>query len=61
MYAEFMGAIYAVEHAWNVGFTKLWMECDSDLVCQAFSSPWMVPSMIRGRWRKCFKICNDRV
>lgn len=50
MYVEFMEVIYAKEHAWNTGLTKHRMECDSALVCQALSSPSMVPWMLRGRW-----------
>jgi len=38
MYAEFIGAIYTIEHAWNARLTKLWMECDSVWFAKHFHS-----------------------
>jgi len=39
------------------GYRHLWLECDSTLVCQAFSSPQSVLWVLRGRWIKCLKSC----
>jgi len=36
-FAEFMGVIHAIEYARGARFRRLWLECDSNLVCQAFS------------------------
>jgi len=32
----------AIEHAQRAGFRKLWLESDSTLICQAFSSAEVV-------------------
>ena len=36
--AEFYGVIYALEEAQKLGHTNVWLECDSTLVCAAFST-----------------------
>jgi len=36
--AEFYGVIYALEEAQNMGLTSVWLECDSSLVCAAFTA-----------------------
>lgn len=44
LFKEFTNAIYAeitrltVEYAWNAKFRKLWVECDSTLICLVFAS-----------------------
>jgi len=36
IYDEFIGNIYALEHAWNESFHKLWLGSDYSLVCHVF-------------------------
>jgi len=54
-----MGAILGIELAWSKGFRRIWLECDSSLLYQAFSSFNLIPWSLRGRWRKCIKICKE--
>ena len=54
-----MGAILAIEPAWSKGFRRIWLECDSSLLCQAFSLFNLIPWSLRGRWRKCIKIYKE--
>ena len=58
-YVETMGAILAIELAWSKDFRLIWLECDSSMLCQAFSSFNLIPWSLRGRWRKCIKICKE--
>ena len=41
--AEFYGVIYALEEAQKLGLTNVWLECDSVLVCAAFTVRKNVP------------------
>jgi len=59
LYAEIMGVILVIELAWSKGFRCIWLECDSSLLCQVFSSFNLIPWSLRGRWRKCIKICKE--
>jgi len=59
LYAKVMGVILAIELAWSKGFKCIWLECDSSMLCQAFSSFNLIPWSLRGRWRKCIKICKE--
>jgi len=36
--AKFYGVIYALEKAQKLGLTNVWLECDSALVCVAFTA-----------------------
>jgi len=45
--AEFYGVIYALEEAQKLGLTNVWLECDSILVCVAFTARTNVPLMLR--------------
>jgi len=47
--AEFYGVIYALEEAQKLGLTNVWLECDSALVCAAFTARTNVPWMLRNR------------
>jgi len=58
LYVEVMRAIFAIELAWNKGFRHIWLEYDSSLLCQAFSSFNLILWSLRGRRRKCIKICK---
>jgi len=35
---EFYGVIHAMEEAQKMGLTSVWLECDSVLVCDAFTA-----------------------
>jgi len=59
LYAEVTGAILAIELAWSKGFRRIWLACDSSLLCQSFSSFNLIPWSLRGRWRKYIKICKE--
>jgi len=41
--AELFAAILTFEHAHLVGWSKLWLECDSTLVLDAFKISNLVP------------------
>ena len=47
--AEFYGVIYALEEAQKLGLTNVWLECDSALVCDAFTARTNVPWMLHNR------------
>jgi len=49
----------AIELAWRKGFRHIWLECDSSILCQAFSLFNLIPWFLKGRWRKCIKICKE--
>jgi len=49
MVAEFYGVIYAMEEAQKMGLTNVWLECDSTLVCVAFTARTNVPWMLHNR------------
>lgn len=57
-YAELMAAMIAIELAWDKGWRKLWLECDSTMVLKALSSFTLVPWKIRNRWLKCLSPCK---
>jgi len=59
LYAEVMGVILAIELAWSKCFKRICLECDSSLLCQAFSLFNIIPWSLRERWRKCIKICKE--
>jgi len=50
--AEFYKVIYALEEAQKLGLTNVWLECDSVLVCAAFTARTNVPWM----FHECFVI-----
>jgi len=43
LYVEVMCVISVVEYARLKDFKKLWLECDSFLLYQAFGSAYMIP------------------
>jgi len=59
IYTKVIEDILAIELAWSKGFRHIWLECDSSLLCQAFSSFNLIPWSLRGRWRKYIKICKE--
>jgi len=46
---EFYGVIHAMEEAQKMGLASVWLECDSALVCGAFTARTNVPWMLRNR------------
>ncbi|KAH1215929.1 hypothetical protein GmHk_13G036971 [Glycine max] len=49
--ANFVGGLY--------GWTKLWIECDSKLVVEAYKNANMVPWSIRNRWKNCLLLSKS--
>jgi len=47
--AEFYEVIHAMKEAQKMGLTNVWLECDSALVCVAFTARTNVPWMLRNR------------
>lgn len=53
LHAELEAAMIAIEVAFQRGWMRLWLECDSQLVVQAFNSEGIVPWKLRNRWKNC--------
>ena len=51
--AKFNGFIRAIEEAQKMGLTSLWLQCDSSLVCVAFTARTNVLCMFHNRWNTC--------
>jgi len=49
MVAEFYGTLYAMEEAQMMGLTNICLECDSTLVCVAFTARTNVSWLLRNR------------
>jgi len=49
IFVEFYGVIHAMEEAQKMRLTNVWLECDFDLVCVAFTTKTNVPWMFRNR------------
>jgi len=47
--AEFYGVIHIMEETQKMRFTNVWLECDSALVCGAFTARKNVLWMLRNR------------
>ena len=58
MVVEFYGAIHALEEAQKVVLTNVWLECDSALVCVAFTAKTNVLWMLHNRWNTCLNYCE---
>ena len=56
--AEFFGVLHAMEEAQKMGLTNVWLECDSVLVCAAFTARTNVPWMLRNRWNTSLNFCR---
>lgn len=50
--AEISAAMFAITEARDRGWRRLWLECDSMLVVQAFTCPELVPWRLRTEWIK---------
>lgn len=53
LHAELMGAMIPIEVAYKKGWHNFWLECDSKLVIQAFSSIDIVSWKLKNRWNNC--------
>jgi len=49
LFAEVIAAILSMEFAFSKGWSKVWLECDTVLVVQAFSKTFLVSHSIRNR------------
>jgi len=58
-FAELSGAMRAIELASQHRWTKLWLECDSAMVVNAFKNNTIVPWKIRNRWENCLALCKS--
>lgn len=56
--AELIGAMLAIELAYERGWHNLWIESDSELVVAAFKNPDIVPWRLRNRWQNCLTLTN---
>jgi len=45
--AKFYVVIHAMEEAQKVGLTNVWLECNSALVCVAFTARTNIPLMLQ--------------
>lgn len=58
--AELIGAIFAMEIAYQNNWGKLWLEIDSKLVVAAFkSNPSVLPWQLRQRWKNCLHLISS--
>jgi len=55
---EFHGVIYTLEEGQKLKLTNVWLECDSVLVCVAFTIKTNVSWMFRNRWNICLDYCG---
>jgi len=46
-----------MEEAQKMGLTNVWLECDSSLVCDAFTRT-NVPWMLQNQWNTCVNYCG---
>lgn len=57
--AELLATISSIEIAYEKGWHSLWLECDSNLVIDAFYSYDIVPWHLKIRWKNCKYICQQ--
>jgi len=55
---EFYGVIHVMEEAQKMDLTNVWLQCDSTLVCVAFTARTKFPWMFRNRWNTCLNYCG---
>lgn len=55
-HAELIGAMWAIEIAFEKGWKNLWLKCDSNLVVAAFKSGIGVPLRVRNSWTNCIAL-----
>jgi ribonuclease HI len=54
LHVELIGIIIVIEQAHARGWSKLWIESDSQVVVQASKISTIVPWDLRNRWNNCF-------
>ncbi|CAJ2650982.1 unnamed protein product [Trifolium pratense] len=59
LFAEAMGVILAIEHAYAQNWSHLWIESDSKLVSLAFKSPNIIPWKLKNRWLNCIYMTRN--
>jgi len=55
---EFYGVIHVMEEAQKMRLINVWRECDSTLVCAAFTVMTNVPWMLLNRRNTCLNYCG---
>jgi len=55
---EFIGVFFVFLEVQKMGLTNVWMECDSALVCVAFTTRTNVSWMLCNRWNTCLNYCG---
>jgi ribonuclease HI len=60
-YAELLGAMRAIETAFQRSWTNFWLELDSMLVVMAFSNNDIAPWQLRNRWSNCMKLLINMI
>jgi hypothetical protein len=58
-HAELLGAMRAIEIAYQRNWLNFRLESDSMLVVNAFSNSTIVPWQLSNRWSNCMKLIND--
>ncbi|CAJ2653183.1 unnamed protein product [Trifolium pratense] len=56
LHAELMSIIFAMDLAHNKGWSKLWIESDSQVALGAFKDIEVVPWNLRNRWGNCLSL-----
>lgn len=56
--AELSVTMFAIEVAYQRGWHRLWLECDSSLVIYAFSISNLVPWRLHNRWKNCLLLTS---
>ncbi|CAJ2663194.1 unnamed protein product [Trifolium pratense] len=59
LFAEAMGVILAIEHAYAQNWSHLWIESDSKLVSLAFKSPNIIHWKLKNRWMNCIYMTRN--
>lgn len=57
--AELIGAMMAIEITHKKDWKFLWLECDSQLVINAFKNHVIVPWKLINKWKNCIEITED--
>jgi len=58
-HAELSGAMRAIELAAQHNWSSLWLECDYELVVNAFKNQSLVPWSLRNRWKNYLLITSN--
>jgi ribonuclease HI len=58
-FAELLGAIRAIEIAYQNNWNNLWLETDSELVVKAFKNHTLIPWPLKNRWLNCLLVSTN--